>query len=225
MNYLSHIYTYAKKLQEARQAANKEYNDRMKALSAYVGSKGYAEDAEKAANKRDKAINEVKDLYVKELRFGLERMRQNIAKRPLTPPKPENMMLIQALQSREKITRDEFKQAANTCEGDPVSLGLLTELYHKYGYMDVLATDIPVSNADALNFIDGLSSGGMDFAEYGTSRASRMYSEYLYNHYGTPKQERERTPFTTEEQCYSELCPWLDVRKLDRYAEVVNDDR
>lgn len=224
MNYLNHIYKYAKQLQDARQAANKEYNDRMEVLSAYVGSKGYTEDAEKAANKRDKAINEVKDLYVKELRFGLERMRQNIAKRPLTPPKAENMMLIQALQNREKITKEEFEQAANTCEGDSVSLGLLTELYHKYGYIGALTADIPVSNAEALNFIDGLRSGGMDFAEYGTNRASRLNSEFLYNKYGTTMPLRERTPFNTELECYSELCPWLDVTKLDRYAEVVNDN-
>lgn len=138
-----------------------DYDEKMRRLEQYKGSKGYDKDKAKADAERDAAISALQDTYRETLFKITDRMRESATTREMIAPTQEQLALLQALQMREKIDRNELEQAGRTLKDCPVALSVLDEIATKqeiYG----------------LRFTSGSTSGILDHINALEESAKRL---------------------------------------------------
>ena len=107
------------------------FDKKVASMERYKGSKGYAEELEKAENERDTAIMELQKEYQTKFFQVINGMKESALNRAMIPPSPEQLSVLQVLKMREKLSKDELNQAARTLAGNPAALSVLEEIAQK----------------------------------------------------------------------------------------------
>lgn len=131
------------------------YDKKMQSLEEYRGSKGYDKDKAAADAERDAAIDGLQAEYKGKYARIIEGMRESATTRSMIAPTAEQLALLQALQMREKIDRNELEQAGRTLKDCPVALSVLEEIAQKQEIHGLRFTS--GSTSGVLACIDGLA--------------------------------------------------------------------
>lgn len=129
--YHSIVQRYRKGLGEI----NGKYDGQIKAKESYRGSAGYQADIEKIEQERAAEIAALRANCRESFDVCIKSMEIHAKERPMTPPTPEALAILQALQMREHLTRDDLEHAANAMQECSVALGVLEELGRKHEIM------------------------------------------------------------------------------------------
>lgn len=113
----------------------RQYENEMQGLERFQGSAGYSEDVQSAQAERDKATAALRQEYGPRFDAILNSMAEAAKAQPMTAPTSEQIALLQALQMREHLSRDDLERAANSMQSCQVALGVLKELGQKNGIM------------------------------------------------------------------------------------------
>lgn len=100
-------------------------------MERFKGSKGYIEELEKMGKERDSAITELQNETRAKFFKIINGMKENALNRAMIPPSQEQLSILQVLQMREKISKDELNQAARTLKGNAAALSVLEEIAQK----------------------------------------------------------------------------------------------
>lgn len=241
MNYTMKFYESAERFQNKRKAIVDEYDQRMKGLEKHAGSEYHREEAAKATDKRDQALNLLKGEYKDVLYSRLRDMRTANERRGLKPPTDEELRLIQALKLRDNVSEQELRQAALTLKGNESALmivqeiadrqareqnekeGLAVPLHHPENYLKYSDEEaMPIATCEA--YIRTLEGGVEDFVEYDTMQSARQAQRYHENLYGTVENGRELTKrplFDTRSGCFKELCG-MSPDELTRFSAAID---
>lgn len=150
--YASIVGRYRRKLNEI----NEKYDQQAKSKEGYRGSPRYESDIAEIEQKRMGEINALRADCRDSFTNCIENMQKAADTRPMTAPTPEQLAILQALQMRERLTRDDLNHAANALTGCSVALGVLEELARKYEILGFHAST-GVSNAFVQGAIKSLA--------------------------------------------------------------------
>ncbi|MBE6756668.1 MAG: hypothetical protein E7555_09450 [Ruminococcaceae bacterium] len=114
-----------------------DYDKTLQRLEPYKGSNGYNEDVQEAENKRKKDISSLQVEYCNKFNEILQGMRKSATNQPIIPPTTEQLTILQTLKMRNKVSRDELKQAAQTLKNCPLCLSVLDEIAQDNEYQGV----------------------------------------------------------------------------------------
>ncbi len=140
--YHSIVQRYRKGLTEI----NGKYDGQIRAKESYRGSAGYQAEIEEIEQKREAEIAALRANCRESFDICIKSMELHAKECPMTPPTPETLAILQALQMREHLTRDDLEHAANTMQDCPVALGVLDELGRKHEIMGFHAGGSNVSD-------------------------------------------------------------------------------
>lgn len=147
------------------------YDRTVQSLEVYRGSVAYEQGMQKAQAERDAAVQRMRETYLKQFRDTVGKMRDAVKNRPLVSPTPEQAALLNILQMRKSVSRDELDRAARQLEGCPTALAVLADLAqaHKitgFRYEQEWSTE------DALDKIDTLERSAFKLVQEGVDAAS-----------------------------------------------------
>lgn len=111
---------------------NAKYDQQIEDKKSYAGSAGYAKDIEKIDQQRRAAIGALRDECRDDFTRCVQSMEKHAQARPAVAPTQEQLAILQVLQMREKLTRDDLRHAANAMQGCTVALDVLDELAKKH---------------------------------------------------------------------------------------------
>lgn len=114
------------------------YDKELTALEPYRGSAGYTGDVERLTKQRDEQVAQINTKYAKEFDGILAGMRLSVDMMPLPVTTDEQMNALAVLKMREKVTREELRQAARAVQGNALALGVVHEVAAKNGYRAVM---------------------------------------------------------------------------------------
>lgn len=134
---------------------NGEYSDAMSHAKQYEGSTGGKTLVDRATATRDAAMKAEKETAVKAFREIIGSMRENVSARKITAPTQDQLAILQALKMRQKVDKDEIKQAENALKDCPVALAVLDEIAHDNGIIHTgqrgaMTTDFILRHIDNL---------------------------------------------------------------------------
>lgn len=153
-----------------------QYDTTLQGLERYKGSAAYDQEARAAEAKRDNAASALRDSFWRDIREATAAMREAAKNRPLVPPTPEQAALLNVLQMRKTISRDELNRAARQLEGCPVALAVLGDLAEKNG-VHGLQYEREWALADVLDKIDTLETSARKLLQAGLAAADRRVPE------------------------------------------------
>ncbi len=114
-------------------ALEKEYQEKLKRLEPYQGSKGYTDGKDTLDADRSENLQNIRDVYKKRFDAILSDMETAFASKPMTPPTAEQLALLQVLKMRTSISSEEIRRAANTLKDCPAAMQVLKEIAEKCG--------------------------------------------------------------------------------------------
>ncbi len=231
MKNTERLFEKAMAFQNERAKIVEEYESRMKALSSAQGSLYYEEESEKAEKKRDAAMEKLKKGFYLSMEVILTDMNKANNSRTFEAPTDEEMTVINALKMRETLTDAEITTAANTLK-TPLALSILRELARKSGYKKHIAseTDAELTIDAVSELIKSLSRSLSDFAEFDTTKASRIAKEYKERKYGLlPEEDNtplpKRKPFNDIDGLFDEVCPYLSQESRTAFIKAVDGEK
>lgn len=147
--YYSIVNRYRLKLGEI----NAKFDKQIQAKEGYRGSAGYQADIQKIEQERTAEIAELRTNCRESFDNCIKSMEMNAKERPMTPPTPEALAILQTLQMREHLTREDLEHAAHATQDCAVALGVLEELGRKHEIMGFHAVGSDISDIAAENAI------------------------------------------------------------------------
>lgn len=157
---------------EDMQEISGTYDRAVQSLEAYEGSTFYKQSMQTARAERDAAAQRMRENYLREFRGTLGAMREAVKNRPLVPPTPEQAALLNVLQMRKSVSRDELDRAARQLEGCPMALAVLADLAQAHKILG-FRYEQEWSTEDALDKIDTLEGSTRKLLQEGVDAASR----------------------------------------------------
>lgn len=148
------------------------YGRAVQSLEVYKGSIAYEQGMQTAQAERDAAVQKMRETYLRELRGTVGAMRDTVKNRPLVPPTPEQAALLNVLQMRKSVSRDELDRAAKQLEGCPTALAVLADLAERHKVLG-FRYEGEWTLADALDKIDTLEGSARKLLQEGVDAASR----------------------------------------------------
>ena len=143
MSNTGKFYQTVKDFREELRGLEAEYQSEMQKLEPHKGS-AYYEKAESALSKaRELTLDELRRVYGKTFEDTFAAMEAEYANKPMTAPNADQLAMLQVLKMRDSVTREELRQAANSCKGCSVALEMLKEVAHKnkiFGLIDDSST-------------------------------------------------------------------------------------
>ncbi len=125
---------------------NTKFDEQIEGQKRYAGSQGYEADIAKIEQVRAAEITALRDDCRDSFNRCLAAMQRNAQARPAVAPTQEQFVLLQVLQMREKLTRDELNHAAHTMADCPTALGVLEELARRHEILGFRAGGMCVSD-------------------------------------------------------------------------------
>lgn len=201
------LYEALKGFQDSRKDITDVYAERLKQLEATKGSEYYQTESNKLKNLMNGSLNNKREEYGARIDSILKDMKTVNESRKLTAPTTEQLNLINALKMRENVSLNELKEAANACVGCPTALGIINDLAMQFGYVERFKGATNTMSIDgAGKQLNSLLKDIQDFLRYDTSKASRIYVDYVGRHYALNPKTAKRPLFDTKEACFSEVC-------------------
>ena len=199
------------------------YEDAEKRLAPYKDSAGYASELAEAAKERDASITMAQNTAAKEFSDVLRWMREGAMNKPMAAPKAEQINLLSALKMRDKVTRDELQQAANSLKDCPVALSVLDELATKNEFFGLHFG--AESTAAVMQHIDSLEASAKKICnlQKPDSRREMLSNANVHNTNYTPNAMRSFAvdrDFESAQDCIA-FCG--SVGNYEAFAEAVNE--
>lgn len=157
---------------EDMQEISGTYGRAVQSLESFKGSVAYEQGMQTAQAERDASVQRMRENYMRELRDTLGAMRDAVKNRPLVPPMPEQAALLNVLQMRKSVTRDELDRAAKQLEGCPTALAVLADLAERYKILG-FRYEGEWTLADALDKIDILEGSARKLLQAGLAAAGQ----------------------------------------------------
>lgn len=154
MNKTSLYFEYIRGYRASLREVWAEFDKQIEKLERYRGSDGYEQEASEAVSLRDSKIALLQEEFREKFGSVINSMRQATIDRPMTAPTSEQLALLQVLQMRETISRDELLQAGKTLESCPAALSVLSEIAVKNGYSG--ARFQKMTTAEVMQCLDSL---------------------------------------------------------------------
>lgn len=136
--YLNTIMRFRSDLQAVNERFQKEY-DR---LERFKDSAYYAQDKKFVDEQRASLVDGLRREAQEQLSKIVDDMEKAYMERPASAPSSEQLRLLQTLQMRASVGRDEWLQAANCMEGCAVGQRVLEEIARKNGYAHTLVKEL-----------------------------------------------------------------------------------
>lgn len=130
-----HIRSYRKAMIEAKKARESALAE----IAVYKGSDGFETKEKEIAKAYAEKKSALSREYGELLHKDMERMAAAYDARPAQLVSPEQLSLLQSLDGREKVTKDEWRQAANTLKDNASALAHLKDILQKRGIQSVAA--------------------------------------------------------------------------------------
>ncbi len=146
MNHVEWYFHTVQKYRSGLRSVNNKFDEQTESQKRYAGSQGYEKDIEKIEQARAAEIAALRDECRDAFNSCLAAMQKNVQARPAVAPTQEQLALLQVLQMREKLTRDELSHAAHTMADCPTALGVLEELARKHEILGFHAGGVCVSD-------------------------------------------------------------------------------
>lgn len=219
------FYRHVLQFQEKRQAIADEYERAIGEVRQYEGSKFFADVCEKARGMRDKALTDLQAEYRVAFGEDLQAMREASSKRKAKALTGEQLRILQTLQMRDGVTRDEVEAAAHAMKGNLSALTILSGLAQKSGLRGVMRFyDGAMARDDTADVLQALENGTRDFLASDVGRAARIAARYRQRVYGAsgvalPK----RKPIETKEACFQMLAS-LNPDRLNSFSVAVDGE-
>ena len=136
--YLNTIMRFRSDLQAVNERFQKEY-DR---LERFKDSAYYAQVKKFVDEQRASLVDGLRREAQEQLSKIVDDMEKAYMERPASAPSSEQLRLLQTLQMRASVGRDEWLQAANCMEGCAVGQRVLEEIARKNGYAHTLVKEL-----------------------------------------------------------------------------------
>lgn len=146
----------------ALRAAWDAYNKGVQALEPYKGSAGYSDSVNQLRDKREAAITAARVKYANEFNSAVSGMRASIDGIVMPAVTDEQMNVLAVLKMRNKVTRDEVKQAARAVADNPVALGVVYEVAETNGFHSLRGVIGGESADSARRCIDKLAASARE---------------------------------------------------------------
>lgn len=156
---------------EDMQAISGTYDRTVQRLEQFRGSNGHTAEMQKAQADRDAAVQRMREIYLKQFRDTVAKIRESIDHRPLTPPTPEQAALLSVLQMRDHLDEDELSRAAQQMAGCPAALAVLDDLAQKHKIPGKFNQEM--SAAGLRGKVDTLENAALSLIQEGAGAASR----------------------------------------------------
>ena len=210
------VYNAMRQFTETRAEARDKYLATVERLRDYAGSKYYSEQMDKAKAERERVVEAARSECNSRLKYLFETMHELNRKRKLPAPTEEQLRLLQLLQMRDKVTRDELDAAANALEDNAAAMAALHELARKNEILHDYrqdATGYSIAAADAE--IDRLARECRKVLESSAKSGARSAARLKWAHYGVEYNEDQlpQLPaFETESAFESFMCYGFRLR-------------
>lgn len=214
------IMGYMKTRTEAREL----YRVTIHRLERMRGSQYYDDEAKAAREKRAATVEEAQAKARAACQQIFSKMRENAAKIHTSPPTPEQLAILQALQMREGVTPEELEEIAAAMEGNALALSVVDEISRKNGrYSNFGGTmSRKLSRAAAESMIHELQRGAEKIIDdpVGVAPAAALYAHsqsMLYNR----NIDLDDLPQAPEYSDEFELLEALGVTDFDAFTSAV----
>ena len=194
------------KYQNARKAAQEEYESRARQIAKAEGTEYFVEEMQKAARKRDKAISDAASEQGGSMQAAINLMRKANAGRQMKAPSEEQLRILQMLKMKENVTDNDLMSAANACKENGTCIDIINEIARSHDIMRKFGTsgDMSIEAVDGL--LDGLIKSASDFLQYDTKHAARVAADHNQRLYGTdPGTLPKRPLFDSEDGAFEEI--------------------
>lgn len=127
--YYNSILSFRKDLRELNDRYRPEYErlERFKDSAQYQNSKKIVDD------RRERDLAALRHEYGDRLRSAVDAMERAYLQKPASAPTQEQLVILQALKLRDKVSRDKLRQAAVSMSGCPMAERALEEIARKNG--------------------------------------------------------------------------------------------
>jgi len=151
---------------------NSKYEKAVKRLEPFKGSEGYNQEMQAVQAQRESDVRQMREIYLKQFRETAEKMREAVNCRPLVPPTPEQAALLNVLQMRQSLSRDELERAAQQMGGCSAALAVLDDLAQKHKVPGV-RFNWDATADDLRGKIDTLERAALKLIQEGADAAKR----------------------------------------------------
>ena len=129
--------------------------DALSRAKQYEGSAAHKDIIAEANDQRDAALTAERETAVKAIREIIDSMRQTARARKFGAPSQDQLAILQALKMRQKVNRDEIRQAENSLKDCPLALSVLDEIARDNGIIhtgqrEAMTTDFVLAHIDCL---------------------------------------------------------------------------
>ena len=178
------MFTYVKEYQDKRFIISETYNKAVEAVESAKGSKYYDEHMEQALKEKNASMAKLRGDYATKFDNLLASMQEANNRRTMTAPTQEQLNILQLLDSRENVSKDELDRVYNTMSDCDLAISKLNEIakknehLHRYSLSGVMG--ITEADAELQNLADEIR----DFMDYETTRGSRLADKFHQSRYG-----------------------------------------
>lgn len=127
------FYYHASRFVDAVNKINAAHADAVTRAKQYEGSDAHKGIIAEANAQRDAALTAARESAVMAFREIIDSMRQTARSRKITAPSQDQLAILQALKMRQKVNKDEIKQAENALKDCPLALSVLDEIARDNG--------------------------------------------------------------------------------------------
>lgn len=216
------LYEKAKQFQDERLKLINEYEEKLKSLDRFQGSKGYDEERKKLDDKHEEDLQALRDEYRSGFHTVFGGMMDAIGKRSVTAPTSDQVNLLSILKMKKKVTLEELQRTAEAVKDNPLAVSIVTEIAHDHKIpmsFDHLCPEM--SSQRASDIVKRLNESIEDFLLYDTTRASRLAKKYHDDLYGAVEGGlTKRRIFTSQAEFFSEI--GFDDEMLKQFSDIVD---
>lgn len=136
MRNAEYFYETVRRYRRGLSEINERFDKQVAEKEGYRGSPRYVSDMEKIEKARAAEIATLRADCAESFDTCIKSMELHTKERPMIPPTAEQIALLQALQMREHLTRDDLEHAATSMKGCAVGLGFSMSLPKNMSFTD-----------------------------------------------------------------------------------------
>lgn len=217
------FYVKAKAFQDKREDIESNYENNVKSLERFKGSKGYGEELSKLNEKHEADLSALREEYRPTFLTIFGGMMDAIGKRSISAPTNDQINLLNVLKMKKKVTLEECQRTAEAVKDNPIAVSVVTEIAHDHGIMQSFNYLCPeMSSGRASEIVTNMKDGLEDWLMYDTTKASRMVKQFHEDRYGaseTPLTKRKM--FENQTECFRDLIG-LEGESMKQFSEIVD---
>ena len=212
----------AKEFQDKRSGLMNEYEENLKKLDRFKGSRAYDEDRKKLDDKLESDLTDLRTRYRHGFNTVLGSMVDAIGKRSVSAPTNDQINLLNVLKMKKKVTLEDCQRTAEAVKDNPIAVSIVSEIAQDHGYHESFDYLCPeMSTQRASDIVTGMKNEIEDFLQYDTTKASRASKRHHEIHYGTSDTPLTKRPiFNTQEEFYKGM--GLEGNDLSQFSNIVD---